>query len=699
MALYALTILLGSFLLFQVQPLIGKYILPWFGGTPAVWTTCMLSFQVYLLVGYAYAHAIATWLTPRRQGILHLVLLVASVLALPIIPSDAWKPMGDELPTWRILCLLAVTIGAPYLLLASTSPLIQSWFARTYPGRSPYRLYALSNVGSLAALVTYPFVFEPTLRLGQQAWGWSVSYVVFAVLCGGCAVRAFRAGAEAPAGESPTAKVQPAARPAFVDQLLWIGLSACGSVLLLATTSQICQEVAVVPFLWVLPLSLYLITFIICFDHERWYRREIFGPLWVLAIAGACGMLIAGNELGIWLQIGVFSVTMFIGCMVCHGEMVRLKPEPRYLTQFYLLIATGGALGGVFASLVAPVAFLGYWEYHISLFAGFGLLLAAIRRSELKSPPKELHGRAKIIYKGSWGAALLILALIAGSLIAIAAKEINVAKVRSRNFYGLLRVKLHEDENGEYLSLVHGRINHGYQYIDADKRRWPTSYYGKDTGVGIAIRHHPRRNGDDSALPGMRIGVIGLGTGTLATYGKPGDHIRFYDINPDVIRLAREQFSYWDDSEAEVDVVLGDARISLERALAKGQPEGFDVLVVDAFSSDAIPLHLLTRECFEVYWKHLKPDGILAVHISNRMVNLQPVVRALAAEGGHEAVFVDTGDNDEKGVSSADWVLVTSNQEFLDDPAVREAITPWPEDSPEPFPWTDDFSNLFQVLE
>jgi len=696
MARYALAILLGSFLLFQVQPVVGKYILPWFGGTPAVWTTCMLSFQVLLLVGYAYAHGLATWLTPRRQAVLHLVLLAGSMALLPITPSETWKPAGDESPTWRILCLLAASIGAPYVLLASTSPLMQSWFARTHAGRSPYRLYALSYFGSLAALVSYPFLVEPALRLGTQTWSWSLAYVVFAVFCGFCAVGVYLAKPAAaadttPADESPrAAETAPVERPGAVDQILWLALSACGSVLLLATTNQMCQEVAVVPFLWVLPLALYLVTFIICFDHERWYRRGLFGPLWIPAVAGACYMLIRGAHITLWIQIAVLASTMFVGCMICHGELVRLKPNPRHLTQFYLLIAAGGALGGVLVTLVAPVVFAGYWEYHTSLVAVYGLLLAAILRSRGREPIRPGQ-------RWRWYVALATFGLMAGVLITLAVGEASVAVVRSRNFYGLLQVlEFNEKPNGKYLLLRHGRIEHGFQFVDPEKRRWPTAYFGRDTGVGITLEHYPRGNGNNRR--GLRIGVIGLGVGTLATYGKPGDQIRFYEINPDVIRLSEEQFSYRRDSQAKVDVVLGDARISLERALAAGRPEAFDILVVDAFSSDAIPMHLLTRECFAIYWKHLKPDGILAVHISNRNLDLRPVVRALAADGDREAVFFASGTNDAQGVLPSDWVLVTSNRKFLDQPAVRKAITPWPNDVPEPILWTDDFSNLFDVL-
>lgn len=708
MAGYALTILLSSFLLFQVQPLIGKYILPWFGGSPAVWTTCMLSFQVMLLAGYAYAHLIARWLRPYRQGLLHGALLAISLLLLPIIPAEAWKPTGEQLPTWQILGLLAVTIGGPYVLLSSTGPLLQSWFARTHPGRSPYRLYALSNAGSLAALVSYPFVVEPALTLTGQAWTWSVCFMVFAALCGLCAWGIFRWEGSQPGIEpGETAPQNPdagdaagqhsdetdPARPDWPTVLLWLALTACGSVVLLATTNQMCQDVAVVPFLWVLPLALYLVTFIICFDGPRWYRRSWYGTFLVLAEVGATIVLFQSVLVDLWIQIVAYSVVLFACCMVCHGELVRLKPAPRHLTGFYLAMALGGALGGAFTTLLAPLLFTAYWEYHVGLAACCGLLLVVVFRDHCWP-----------LYDGRprWAWAILLLAF-AGLITGLATHAMQDSKsglVRLRNFYGVLQVIRRPDEDNQglpYLLLRHGRINHGFQYLGDEQRGWATSYYGPQTGVGLAINHHPKRL-SGGQRGNLRIGVVGLGVGTLAAYGEPGDLVRFYEINPDVIRLSQEHFTYRQDSLAEVEVVLGDARVSLERELRKGRPGRFDVLVVDAFSSDAIPVHLLTRQCFEVYRKHLNEDGILAVHVSNRYLDLGPVVQRLADELAREAILVDTDDDDPWGVDAARWVLVTGNRLFLDDQAVHSAVEPWPEGEVLPAVWTDDFSNLFEVL-
>ncbi|MHB1035075.1 MAG: fused MFS/spermidine synthase [Pirellulales bacterium] len=701
MAGYALTIFLSSFLLFQVQPLIGKYILPWFGGSPAVWTTCMLTFQVLLLGGYGYAHFLTDRVTPRRQGMVHLGLLVASLFFLPIVPSELWKPEGGESPTWRILTLLAVTIGAPYFMLSATAPLLQGWFARTNPGRSPYRLYALSNVGSLLALVSYPFVVEPSLALGRQASIWSWAYVVFAVLCGLCACRVFlrrdAMGTTAAAASGLDASADgetdgPAlAAPNWATMAMWLSLAAFGSIMLLATTNQMCQDVAVIPFLWVVPLSLYLVTFIICFDNERWYRRGWSVPLLLVTVVAAAVAMGFGVNAPIWIQVSVYSAALFACCMVCHGELVRLKPHPRYLTVFYLAVAAGGALGGVFVTLVAPVMFKGYWEYPFALAGCCVLLLIAAFWDQAKA-----QGGAS---RSAWVTRLLIYSGVTAALCMAVASRMQPSIDKRRNFYGVLTVTEGSDKyNGKYYSLRHGRILHGYQYIDPAKRRYPTTYYGRQSGMGIALTQHPRRLSAKRDQRNLAIGVVGLGTGTTAALAEAGDLIRFYDINPDVIDLAKTRFTYLKDCPAKVDVVLGDARISMEREIREEKRPRYDVLVIDAFSSDAIPLHLLTRECFEIYWKRLKLDGILAVHISNRYLNLKPVVRGLAAAGHHQAVWVDSGNYPKLGVSRAEWVLVTSNRKFLDSKPVRAARKAWPEDDPEPLVWTDDFSNLFQVL-
>lgn len=695
MARYAITIFLSAFLLFQVQPLIAKVILPWFGGTPAVWTACMLFFQVLLLGGYSYAHLVSSRLPPRGLAALHAVLVLGSLWFLPISPDDGWKLSGGDIPVARILGLLVFTIGLPYFLLSTTGPLLQESFRRE-TGHPPYRLYALSNVGSLLALLSYPFVFEPQLTLRMQILAWSTGYTVFAVLALWCAVTFARIWRPAAADGGETAAAAPAAeRPKLKDILLWLALAACGSVMLLATTNQLCQEVTSVPFLWVLPLSLYLFTFIICFDHERWYHRNTFVVLLAIAVLLACYAMFEGNDMTMWQQLAIYSATLFVCCMVCHGELVLSRPAPEHATLFYLMVAAGGALGGVLVAIVAPLVLRGFWEFHIGLVATVVLaFVASLARGSMRTNiPRPVW-----IGGGALGVAL---AIAVGLVVGREGRSVLGIIESTRNFYGVLHVSREEDlytDNGPKYELMHGTIQHGFQYIDPDKRDWPTSYYGPPTGVGLAIEHHPRRRAKDPKDRTLRIGVVGLGCGTVAAYGQKGDVVRFYEINPEVVRLSDKYFTYRKDTPAEVDVVLGDARIMLERQLANGRPQKFDVLVIDAFSSDAIPMHLLTKEAVNLYRQHLKPDGMLCIHISNRFLDLKGVVLGIAQAVGMPCVLVETLDDDERGLNTSTWVVLTKNWEFLSDPVVAKASAPcWP-NTGEPLVWTDDYGSLWQVI-
>ena len=711
---YAVTIFLSAFLLFQVQPFIGKYILPWFGGTPAVWTTCMLFFQVVLLGGYLYAHLINTYLKPRRQVWLHMLLLVASLVLLPIIPdAETWKPTGHVSPIPMILLLLAVNIGMPYFLLSTTGPLLQSWFTRTHPGRSPYRLYALSNAGSLLALVSYPFMFEPVLRLTEQGWSWSLGYGAFVLVCIWCALRLYQKGnaaipeaagaSDAPAQPVPLDESSEAdvasERPDRKPVLLWLTLAMCGSVMLLATTNQMCQEVAVVPFLWVVPLALYLLTFILCFDSPWWYIRPVFAVLLAAALVIGTVVLHYGVRVPLVLQIVSYSSVMFVCCMVCHGELVRSKPAPKHLTLFYLMVSLGGALGGIFVVLIATHIFNGFWEYHLGLV---GTLLLALL-AWFRDPGWVLY-RARPAW-ASIPLGLILIALVI-ALVVEAVGGYDVAIDMTRNFYGLLRT---EEFRGSYgpnrwvvRRMMHGRIDHGFQFTDADKRRWTTCYFGPDSGVGVILNHEYGflRPSNPHDGRGRRIGIIGLGAGSIAAYGTRCDTIRYYEINPEVIRMCKTYFTYIPDAEeagAKVDILLGDARNVLECEVKEGRLQNFDVLVVDAFSSDAIPMHLLTTECASAYFKHIKPDGFLAVHISNRYVNLKPVIRGIAREFGRQAVLIEDNSVKEKGIYGGTWVIVTGNQAFLESDRFASR-RPWTEKHLAPLVWTDDYSSLFRVL-
>lgn len=686
MALYAVTIFLGAFLLFQVQPIVARYILPWYGGSPAVWTTCMLFFQLLLMGGYLYAHLVRTYLNPRRQPLVHAGLLLLALTLLPITPDESWKPVDGGNPTWQIVTLLLATVGLPYLVVATSSPLLQHWFSRTEPGRSPYRLFALSNAGSLLGLVTYPFLLEPLLPTGMQTRVWSATFGVYVLVCGVCAIRVFRLSAPTTEPASVDAVSDPVPTR---DRVLWLLLAACGSLMLLATTSQMTQDVAVVPFLWVLPLGLYLITFIVCFDHERWYDRRVWSPVLGLALAAVIYML-RSDDLTLVQQMVVYGVMVFASCMICHGELVKLKPATTHLTSFYLTVAGGGALGGIFASLVAPAIFNGFWEYQVGL-VGTCVLLAVC--SDLHRP----DGRLSLVRNMAWGGGISALVF---SFATATQDDQDALIAATRNFYGVLRV--YDTDIGEgprpvlLRSLFHGAILHGSQLL-AERRREPLTYYGDDSGVALAIELHPRREPETPAsTPGLRIGVIGLGTGTVAALSHPEDTVRFYEINPEVERLANEYFFYLRDTRATTEVVLGDGRISMERELREQGSQQFDVLVLDAFSGDAIPIHLLTVEAAALYWQHLRDDGVLITHISNKYLNLHPVVRASAELFDKRYVMISTDPDDEE-YSASTWVVVTSNRTLLG--RLAEHTVRWPTESPRTIRWTDDFSSLLGVLD
>ena len=685
MALYALTIFLSAFLLFQVQPLIGKYVLPWFGGAPGVWTTCMLFFQTVLLAGYAYAHLLRMRLSEKQQAAVHLAVMVGAVLLLPIAPSAAWKPEQAGDPTWRILAVVAASVGVPYFVLSATSPLLQAWFSVTHPSRSPYRLYALSNAGSLLALATYPFLIEPMLRLKTQTLAWSAGFVVFVVLGGLCAARLLRAGRAGATAEAPAEAAAIVARTGWGSWVLWLALSACGSVMLLATTNQMCMDVGVVPFLWVLPLSLYLLSFIVCFNSDRAYWRPVFWPLLVASAGVVIWLLVQGVYLGIVWQIIGYSAALFVICMVCHGELARLKPHPRRLTAFYLMSSAGGAVGGLLVTVGAPLVLNAYRELHIGLWACLALAVVAF-----------LHERAHL---ARWRPAWQILLFSTGSLAVLVAAAVGLVwQVRteeestvsmSRNFYGVLQVEKYGSEmlgDVRYI-LRHGRILHGCQCASGPARRKPTEYYWEKTGVGLSVLN--RRPGSP-----LRVGVVGLGVGTMAAYGREGDVYRFYEINPEVRRLATTEFTYLPDSAARCEVILGDARLSLERE----PPQEYDVLVLDAFTSDAIPIHLLTQEAFAIYRRHLKRDGVLAVHVSNRFLDLRPVVVGQADRLGMASAIIHSDDDGRTEYSSATWILVTGDKDFLESPAIQPAVATASEEPFTPCLWTDDYSDLFSIL-
>ncbi len=677
--LFAATVFLSAFLLFQVQPLIARLILPWFGGSAAVWATCMLFFQLVLLLGYLYAHWITSGLRASRQVVLHGGLLAVSLLALPIAPNPAWKPTGGADPTLGILMLLGVTVGLPYFLLSTTGPLVQAWYARVTRGRLPYRLFALSNFASLLALLSYPPLVEPYLATRNQALIWSTGYALFAVLALATGLRS-RGGAEEPVAPAESDSAEEPA-PSFGTHLIWIALPACASAMLLAVTNHLTQDVAAIPFLWILPLALYLLSFVLCFDTANWYRRWPTMIALALALGAMCYRLWSDAHLsGLKATIALFTVGFFLCCMFCHGELARRKPHPRYLTSFYLMMSVGGALGGVFVGLAAPYLFAGSFELPVSI--GLCLLLALhVLFHDQQSPFR----RGRLVW--AWCLFAAYVAGCGGLLVNVTREWTSGARIVARNFYGGLRVSDEDKEDDGFGSrkLLHGNINHGTQSLNPQHRNEPTTYYCRDSGVGLAIREAEREGP-------VRVGVVGLGAGTLASYARAADYFRFYEINPLVIRIATNEFTYTRQAPSKVDIALGDARLSLEREA----PENFDVLAVDAFSGDSIPVHLLTREAFALYFRHLKPEGVLAVHISNRYLDLLPVMKQAARAFGKQAREIDTEDNDDRSCFGCTWVLVTSRPGYFSRPRFEAAETL--EKSRDLPIWTDDYSNLFRIL-
>ena len=679
---FSLTIFWGACLLFLVQPLIARFILPWFGGGPAVWTTCMLFFQVLLLGGYAYAHFSISRLTPRRQVITHLCLLALAVALLPITPGDQWKPTDGSNAAGHILLLLLACLGLPYLVLSATGPLLQAWFSKANPGVSPYRLYALSNIGSLLALLAYPFVLEPQLARQAQANWWSIGLALYAGLAGWCGYKVWKsAGADTKTAIADDAEEA----PSMSRKLLWFALPACGVMLLLAITNKLCQDIAVVPFLWVLPLSLYLLSFIISFDSPRWYHRAVWLPL----LAALLGMVLynlnqAESHPNITPLATLYLGTMFVACMVCHGEVFRLRPGASRLTSYYLSISAGGAVGGLFVALVAPFIFLDYFELHLALFLTAALVLGVLRQDATNFLQK---GR------GRWGWAVLLLLLPAFGygLYDVAATSLRGALSVTRGFYGVLKVIENDAGNPElhHLTLQHGATIHGLQYVDPEKRTNPSSYYTSTSGVGRLLRTIKPEGG-------RRVGAVGLGSGTLAAWGRQGDTFRFYEINDDVARLATSTFTYLKDSKAKTELVMGDARLRME-----GEPDQqYDMIILDAFSSDAIPVHLLTLEAFATYQRHLKPDGAIVIHVSNRYLDLHPVVYRIAEKIGFPAITIDDNDTayEDAGFYGSDWIIMTRNQALLKQPLLLDVTKEHVEFSARVLPWTDERSDLLRIM-
>ncbi|MDX1539495.1 fused MFS/spermidine synthase [Arsukibacterium sp.] len=680
MALFPLTIFLSAALLFLVQPMLAKQLLPYFGGGAAVWTACMLFFQSLLLAGYGYAHLLSRYLAPKNQRRVHSSLLALALASLPLLWHANINPDVLLSPLAAILLLLSLTVGLPYLLLSATGPLLQHWFASRFPLRSPYRLYALSNLGSLGGLLAYPFVVDPLFSLNEQRQYWVLGFVLFALTCLLLMWREL--------GQLSAAIRAVSARLNKRFTLRWLALSACGVVLLLAVTQQLTQNVPPVPFLWVLPLSLYLLSYIVVFNKPAWYQRGLWLYLFCLSMVFGLLLFYLGRQFDLISQLLLYLTILFSGCMLCHGELARLKPEPQYLTGYYLLLAAGGVLGSAAVNLLAPLLFDQYWEFLLVLLAIYLLLLW---------PDSGAKPRWQ---QGLWLTGGLLFGL---SIIGLEWQLGQHNVYSERNFYGSLVVRdltiIDEAGNGQQQrQLIDGTTSHGAQYLKQPLSGTAQSYYRPGTGAALALQHFlpaaPTRN--ISQLQQRRYGLVGLGAGALAVYGRPGDSMVFYELNPAVIKVATEYFSYLADSPATVDIVPGDARLTLAAQLAQQGSQQFDVLVLDAFSSDSIPQHLLTIEAMQLYWQHLQSDGVLAVHVSNNYLDLTSLLRNQAATLGLAAYFIAT---EAQGINpAAQWVLITANQRFISQPVIQHALSPWPSPLNPDVSWTDQRSNLLQVL-
>ena len=676
---FQLAIALSAFLLFVVQPIIAKQILPWFGGSASVWNTCLFFFQFLLLLGYVYAHALTRWATIGQQVFIHVGLLALSLVSLPVIASPAWKS-GEGEPALRILLLLSTTVGLPYFLLATTSPLLQAWYLRLRA--TPYRLFALSNAASLAGLLTYPFLLEPKLTTTMQAKLWSAGFVGFVIIC---AVVAILSAGESTKLSTSIATKRTAAPPTVAERVSWMILSGLGSLALVSVTSFVARNIVSMPLIWVVPLAIYLITFVMAFGGGRYQGWPVAAPALILGLVMADSYQ---NEAWISMMwsLPVFMAGLFCICLYCHGELAASKPDPIYLTTFYIFVSLGGALGSLAGSILAPLVLSGDFEMPITLTA-IAAMFAWQRRHDV------MISRVPAL-----GLAVAIMAVSAGKI----GYEIHHSRILTRNFYSALRIVDFGSPPNAWRRMQHGGIEHGSQYLDRERHGEPISYYSRTSGVALALARQRQ-----VSRPGhLNVGIVGLGAGVIAAYGEAGDRFRFYEINPQVLALAHTEFTYLSDSQANVSVELGDARLVLEREL----PQGYDALIVDAFSGDAIPIHLLTREAVQVYRKHLSPSGVLLFHISNRLVDLQPALARLAVEEGLDARVVDddlAGDSgndsedeeeeEETPLSVSTWVLMAADKSWMTAPGVldrAEALEP-----PQPGPaWTDDFNNILSAI-
>jgi hypothetical protein len=674
--LYGITVFLGAFLLFLVEPMAAKQLLPVLGGSSAVWLTCLVFFQLALLLGYLYAHWLTRANAPQWKSRFYILSLFAAIILLATQRLSS-NPIanGWEHPVTTVFLSLTLNIGLPFLLLGATSPLMQMWFLRAERGSIPYRLFALSNAGSFLALLAYPILIEPTITLKRQRVLWSLGFLLYAALCILLARQSAKVAESYPRREELIAN----RAPAFA-KWLWFLLPMAAAMQLSAVTAHLTVNIAAIPLLWMLPLAAYLLTFILAFELPSLYRRGIVVRLLVVMLA-SLGYAISKTDLSLPIGVAVlfFLAECFLAGLFCHAETYNLRPQDASeTTLFYLSIAGGGAAGTFFIGIASPLLFSANYDLAISFFVTAFLAVA-------------------VTWSNGWAQRLLW--ITASALLLVFAIMLRSAYGRDailevRNFYGTLRVKTTTTTHGDpERMLLNGTIQHGTQIFAEGLTRTPTTYYAVDSGIGLALRRCCLTDASEGIRP-RNIGVVGLGTGTIAAYGRPGDRIRFYEINPLVRPIAENLFTYLRDSPAQLSFADGDARNSL----ARETPQKFDVLAVDAFSGDAIPLHLLTTEAVALYRKHLAPEGILAFHVSNQYLNLAPEIAQLAIAANMQSRLVESPGDDAAGSYRSTWVLLTNTPIFFDRAEVAQAATETPT-TPRLRPWTDDYSSLLPILQ
>ncbi len=713
-ALFALVIFAGSFLLFLIQPLVARLALPLLGGAPNVWNSAMLVFQLLLLGGYAYAHWLGR-LKLRRQALVHLALLLLAALVLPISLAEIARPA----PGWEVLwvpALLALTVGPVFFLVAAQASLIQRWFAAAPDAGNPYPLYAASNLGSFAGLLAYPLWLEPRYSLSAQSELWSLGYGALILLSALAVAQRWKTpeAAAAPA-------VQPRSeRPATRTVLLWLALAAVPSGLMLSTTTLLTTDLMAMPLLWVIPLGLYLLSFSVAFSEIGHWTRILTRIAPVLLLAAGSFAMVSGGQANPAIALAMVGL-LFVLAVALHGRLYALRPDPSQLTFFYLVVAAGGALGGAFTALLAPLLFDWIYEHAILLLAGAALLPQTLVVERVRRILQE-HSAGKaitatlvvfaallawLLYRATEaGDGETILALVLGlTLIGVALVAVRWAFVvvaallmlgfggfstlalsaqgeRARTYFGVYSVV--ETESGRFRQLNHGTTNHGRQWLDPEQRRDPTSYYGRSAGIGIAL---------DAAAADAEIGVVGLGAGTLACYRRPAQRWTFFEIDPQIAAYSRDgSFTFLSDCTPDARIVIGDARLEL----AEERPGRFDLLAVDAFSSDSIPLHLMTEEAFATYGRALGPDGLLLVHISNRFIDLAPMVSALAEAQGWQGRLRFDDEGLAEGLTPSVWIALARDEEALARLDGEYAWEPLPR--PARRAWTDNNASILPLI-